>query len=94
MPDRFLRPGEKLDEELLAEGEKVLRRVDSKIRVVESPEVPGDLLADVEGLRRAVAAEDHEAVLRRLYQLVPDYQPLLPEDSSAMIRLPDVSPVM
>lgn len=88
-----LRPGEKLDEELLAEGERILRRVDSRIRVVEGPGVREDLLVEVEKLRRTVATEDHEAVLRELYQLLPDYRPHLPEDSSGVL-LADVSAVM
>ena len=76
-----LRPGEKLSEELLCEGEKILREIDSKIRVVESPAARKDLLAEIEKLRLAVTAEDHEAVLDRLHQLVPGYRPHLPESS-------------
>ncbi len=73
-----LRPGEKIDEELVAPEEAVVRRIDSKICVVESPPPAEALLAEIEQLRLAAAADDHEAVLRWLRCLVPDYRPLLP----------------
>ncbi len=62
----------------MAPGEKIVRRIDSKICVVEGPAPAEDLSADLERLRLAAAAEDHEAVLHRLRRLVPDYRPLLP----------------
>ncbi len=73
-----LRPGEKLDEELVAPGEKIVRRIDSKICVVESPAPAENLLAELEQLRVAAAADDHEAVLHWLRRLVSDYRPLQP----------------
>ncbi|MCP3962899.1 MAG: polysaccharide biosynthesis protein [bacterium] len=75
-----LRPGEKLDEELWGEGETTTRRIDSRICVVESPAPDGNLLAEVEQLRLAVAAEDQETVRSVLRQLVADYRPLGPTD--------------
>ena len=77
-----LRPGEKLEEELLEEGEHVLRLVDSKIRVVESPRPAEDLLAEVEQLRPAAASEDDEAMRALIRQLVPSYRPLAPPGGS------------
>ncbi len=88
-----LRPGEKLDEELVAPGEKIVRRIDSKICVVDSPAPADDLLAEVEKLRLATAAEDHGAVLRWLRRLLPDYRPLLPSDSDG-VWIAEDAPVM
>lgn len=76
-----LRPGEKLEEELIGEGEKVIRQIDSKIRVVEGPAPSDDLLADLSELQSAAAIEDHEAVRYWLRQLIPDYRPFLPTHS-------------
>ncbi len=73
-----LRPGEKMEEKLVAPGETIVRRIDSKICVVEGPAPAESLQADLERLRLAAAAEDHEAVLQWLRHLVPDYRPLLP----------------
>ena len=76
-----LRPGEKLDEELMGPEERIVRRIDSKIWVVEGPAPTEGLLAEVEQMRLAVSAEDHAAVLRWLQRLVPDYRPLSPPGS-------------
>ena len=73
-----LRPGEKLDEELVGPGEKILRHVDSKIRVVDGPAPADGLLAEIEKLRTATAAEDHDAVRLWLRRLVPDFRPIQP----------------
>ena len=80
-----LRPGEKLNEDLVAPGERIVRRIGSKISVVDGPAPRDDLLAEVEKLRSATVAEDHEAILRRLRRLVPEYRPLQPasDDGSA-----------
>ncbi len=77
-----LRPGEKLNEELVAPSESIVRRIDSKICVVDGPAPAGSLLAEIEELRIAAAAEDHQAVLSWLRRLLPDYRPLLPPASS------------
>ncbi len=73
-----LRPGEKLDEELVAPEEKIVRSIDSKIHVVEGLAPAETLYDDLERLRLAAAAEDQQAVLHWLRRLVPDYRPLLP----------------
>jgi len=69
-----LRPGEKLDEELLGEGEVEVRRAESRIQVVESPAPPPRLFENLEDLSRAAAVEDDAEVLRLLRRLLPDYQ--------------------
>ncbi len=78
-----LRPGEKLDEALWAPDERIVRRIDEKICVVDSPAPGDDFLAEIEQLRVATAAEDHEAVLHWLRRLVPDYRPLQPRTSGS-----------
>ncbi len=73
-----LRPGEKLSEELIGDGETVVRQIDSKIKVVESPPSGEELHARLNDLKVAAVTEDHEAILYWLRQLVPEYRPLLP----------------
>lgn len=69
-----LRPGEKLYEELLCDGEREVMRVDRKVRVVEGPPVPADLGDRLEVLLAAAAAEDEAGVLEALRTLVPTYR--------------------
>lgn len=69
-----LRPGEKLFEEVLAEGERVVRQVDRKIRVVEGPAARQDVEILLAELRTAVDAENPAAVQALLHRLVPDYR--------------------
>ncbi len=88
-----LRPGEKLEEELIGEGEKVIRQIDSKIRVVEGPAPHVDLLVELGELKSAAAIEDHEAVRYWLRQLIPDYRPLFPT-SSGEVWVEADTPVM
>ena len=76
-----LRPGEKMSEELLGEGESILRRIDSRIQVVESPPPAEGLLSRVSQLQTAVATEDQDAVRHWLRELVPAYRPHLPSSN-------------
>jgi FlaA1/EpsC-like NDP-sugar epimerase len=71
-----LRPGEKLFEELVADGESVRMVVDHKIKVVDGPAPPAGLRAQVERLRLAALAEDGASVLRLLHEVVPEYRSL------------------
>jgi len=73
-----LRPGEKLHEELIAEDEKLLQRLDRKIRVVTGPPPRPDLPQLVDRLAQAAEAEDAEGVLGLLRQAVTDYRSLTP----------------
>jgi len=70
-----LRPGEKLEEEILADGETVIRRVDRKVRIVESSPPDAALLAGLDGLAAACEREDSEAVTRWLREAVNDSRP-------------------
>jgi FlaA1/EpsC-like NDP-sugar epimerase len=71
-----LRPGEKLFEELVGDGEKVVRVIDRKIKVVEGVTPPVGLRARIEELRLAAAEEDSRTVRSLLHQLVPEYRAL------------------
>lgn len=69
-----LRPGEKLNEELITEDEQVTQRADGKIQVVAGPAPPALLWEVVESLDEAAAAEDTERALQLLKTLVPTYR--------------------
>jgi FlaA1/EpsC-like NDP-sugar epimerase len=69
-----LRPGEKLEEELIDEGERVTTTVHDRIRVVHRPRralPPGWL----EALQRCVRRGDTGGALQLLQQVVPGYIP-------------------
>lgn len=69
-----LRPGEKLFEELLADGERVVRLIDEKIHVVEAEGPAAGVDATLDELRRAAAEEDVAAVLATLRRSVPEFR--------------------
>ena len=69
-----LRPGEKLNEELVTEDEESTLQADGKIQVVTGPPPPPDLWAHITRLGEAAAREDAEQVLLLLRELVPTYQ--------------------
>jgi FlaA1/EpsC-like NDP-sugar epimerase len=69
-----LRPGEKLNEELVMENEEVTSRVEGKIQVIAGPPPPADIWQIVGDLQAAAAAEDQVAVLTLLGRLVPTYR--------------------
>jgi len=89
-----LRPGEKLEEELLAGDESVLRQLDRKVSVVRSPPPPARLEQMVSELARAAAREDAEAVVQLLRRAVPDFRSPVPlpmtfdDDSQVALALP------
>jgi FlaA1/EpsC-like NDP-sugar epimerase len=81
-----LRPGEKLQEQLLTEEEEQTQTVRNRIKVASSPAPPRDLQARLAELRKVAQTGDRGAVLAALGALVPSYrdtgrieQPALPE---------------
>ena len=69
-----LRPGEKLNEELMMEDEEATCRVDDKIQVISGPQPPPHLWQLLAELDRAAAAEDETRVRALLKTIVPTYQ--------------------
>jgi FlaA1/EpsC-like NDP-sugar epimerase len=69
-----LRPGEKLNEELVTEDEEVALRADGKIQVISGPPPPASLWDVVAQLEDAASHEDAERALRLLQVLVPTYR--------------------
>jgi FlaA1/EpsC-like NDP-sugar epimerase len=71
-----LRPGEKLDEELMtAEEAASSREVRPKVHAVQSPPPAGDLPGRIERLHAAARLGDREAVIVGLRDVVPAYTP-------------------
>jgi FlaA1/EpsC-like NDP-sugar epimerase len=69
-----LRPGEKLEEELVAASERAVPTSLDKIRVVERDGTSGEFLAErIRQLIRATAKHDESALFRALTALVPEY---------------------
>jgi FlaA1/EpsC-like NDP-sugar epimerase len=71
-----LRPGEKLDEELMALDEAARsREVRPKVKTVHSVPPPADLLEKIRLLEDAARAGDRARVLDRLREIVPGFTP-------------------
>ncbi|HEX4816670.1 MAG TPA: polysaccharide biosynthesis protein, partial [Nonomuraea sp.] len=72
-----LRPGEKLDEELMTEEEAARSvRIGDAIRAVSNPAPPAGFGVSVDALEAAAAAGDRVEVIRLLQELVPSFRPL------------------
>lgn len=80
-----LRPGEKLSERLLADGEVIRRKIDAKINVVEGTPLPEELPRLLTELATAAARED-DAEIRRLLETAQGYRST---DSSHDQSVPD-----
>ncbi len=74
-----LRPGEKLYEELITDGEDVVRTEHEHIKVLAQTDACGtngdDLLSTVERLKEAAEQRDGHTIRNLLGQLVPEYRP-------------------
>jgi len=93
-----LRPGEKLFEELLVEGEGIKPTAHQKIKVHAPVVLDYDTVAAAVGALVGSAKEfDLVEVLRRLGQLVPEYQPAYHFDGLAPLAFrrlrPDIFPL-
>ena len=73
------RPGDKLDEALVASRERCSGRVTDGLRSVVGPAI-ANLETRIHGLEAAIAARDLPQLLRLVEDLVPDYEP------SALLR--------
>ena len=70
-----LRPGEKLCEELLRDGERVRATKHEHILIAEADDFDGEMLREgVLELERLAREMDEEGIKRRLKELVPEYQ--------------------
>ena len=71
-----LRPGEKLVEELLTQGEGITRTWHEKIRVLSSPEVSFEQVREwLDELSALVEAKNVHGLVRKLAAIVPEYTP-------------------
>lgn len=71
-----LRPGEKLYEELMLEGEDIVATVHEKIKIFQGPPVEREMVSDVmRELEDLLARRDEAGVIACLRDLVPEYQP-------------------
>jgi FlaA1/EpsC-like NDP-sugar epimerase len=71
-----LRPGEKLYEELIIEGENILPTPHEKIRVFQGQSLSIGRIEDwIERLKVLIAQSDEAAVIRHIKDLAPEYQP-------------------
>ena len=68
-----LRPGEKLNEELITGDERVTLHADGKIQVVQGPPPPADIWKLVDALEQAAVSEDPVQVRALIKALVPTY---------------------
>jgi FlaA1/EpsC-like NDP-sugar epimerase len=81
-----LRAGEKLDEELFANGEQTTATSHPKICALHGPVVLAEgISAWMEKLRSAVDARDEAGTIAHLVRLVPEYEP---GETWAVIRRP------
>ncbi|RMG46681.1 MAG: polysaccharide biosynthesis protein [Acidobacteria bacterium] len=81
-----LRPGEKLNEELIGPGEVKERTSHPKIFRVRGEPVPVEEIdRHVEQLIKEAVAMDDLAIRRTLKRLVPEYQPYLPPDVQSWV---------
>jgi FlaA1/EpsC-like NDP-sugar epimerase len=69
-----LRPGEKLNEELMTEDEEVTLRAEDKIQVISGPPPPEHLWETIATLEDAAGHEDAARALEVLQVIVPTYR--------------------
>jgi FlaA1/EpsC-like NDP-sugar epimerase len=82
-----LRPGEKLDEELIGRGERALPTVHPKIQELRGPAVlPPDVPAWIEELKAAIERRDAAGAIAQMAAVVPDYEPARARAESCKAR--------
>ena len=71
-----LRPGEKLYEELLTEGEEIKSTLHDKIKVVKTGEIDWqDLLEKTEQLLESLKDGITKTMIEKIKEIVPEFQP-------------------
>ncbi len=71
-----LRPGEKLFEELITDGEGIVPTSHDKIMVLRNREPsPANLLENIDELIVFAKEQDHQKIKRKLQEIVPEYKP-------------------
>ncbi len=71
-----LRPGEKLFEELITDGEGVVKTSHDKIMVLKGTEYnPDNLRIQIAELAELSKAQDREKIIRKFQEIVPEYVP-------------------
>ncbi len=70
-----LRPGEKLYEELLADGEATLETPHPKLRIARSRDVPEDMLPSIDLWLDGKEAQSDASVRQELAKWIPEYRP-------------------
>ena len=71
-----LRPGEKLNEELIIEGEGVLPTTHEKIMVLKGLECNLQVLdGNINELAKSAEAQNREKIIAKLREIVPEYIP-------------------
>jgi FlaA1/EpsC-like NDP-sugar epimerase len=71
-----LRPGEKLHEELITEGEGILSTPHEKILVLEGTACDlAELEENIDDLDQLAKNQDGDAIRQTLSQILPDYHP-------------------
>jgi FlaA1/EpsC-like NDP-sugar epimerase len=77
------RPGEKLYEELFAEGEVYVRTIHEKLFLAsqDSSKFPSNLNGAIDSLELAAQNNDRAEIVRILKKLIPEYQPYQVEPS-------------
>jgi FlaA1/EpsC-like NDP-sugar epimerase len=83
-----LRPGEKLYEELLADGETTQPTPHPKLRIARSRPVSVELFEATTALLAVERPLTDDEVRSRLAQLVPEYRPPLPRPVAAVVAFP------
>jgi FlaA1/EpsC-like NDP-sugar epimerase len=82
-----LRPGEKLYEELLADGEQTLPTHHEKIRIVRAEGVGESKFTEIEAWINQPIAQSDDVVKRKLVVLVPEYEPYTSADRKDQVAL-------
>jgi FlaA1/EpsC-like NDP-sugar epimerase len=72
-----LRPGEKLYEELITDGEGIIPTSHKKIMVIKGTECDMDLLnGGIDELARLAREQDTEKIKNKLKEIIPEYRPV------------------